>query len=128
MLAAQQQNIDHRARSRLPALPLPQHLPKAIEACRPTSLRSPLLKRRRTGQRSWLLRQCLQIVLQIQNLLMSIEAAFLPRQALRLMLYLYVRGIHLGLHFDADREWNRIEVGQHSYTAAGVYKGKVNRC
>jgi hypothetical protein len=35
--------------------------------------------------------------------------------------------IHLGLHFDADREWNRVEVGQHSDAAAGVHMGKVNR-
>src|ERR1700730_13543834 len=39
-----------------------------------------------------------------------------------------VRGIHLGLHFDADREWNRVEVGQHSYAAAGVHMRKVTRC
>jgi hypothetical protein len=128
ILAAQQQNIDHRAGSRLPALPLFQHLPKAIEAYRPTSLRSPLLERCRTGKRSWLLRQCFQVVLQIQNLLLSIEATFVPGYALSLMPYLYVRGIHLDLHFHADRKWNRVEIGQHSYAAAGVHMGKVNRC
>ncbi len=67
---------------------------------------------------SW---QCFQIVLQIQNLLLSLEAAFMSCHALPLMPYLDVRGMHLGLHFDADREWNRIEVGQHSYAAAGVH-------
>src|SRR6185437_1646121 len=59
---------------------------------------------------------------------LSIEAAFVPGDALPLMPYLYVRGIHLDLHFDADWEWNRIEVGQHAYAAAGVHMGKMNRC
>ena len=66
-------------------------------------------------------------MLQIQNLLLSIEAAFVSRHALPLMPYLYIRGIHLGLHFDADWEGNGVEVGQHSYAAAGVHMGKVNR-
>src|SRR5467141_403475 len=35
--------------------------------------------------------------------------------------------MHLGLHFDTDRQWNRIEVGQHLHAAAGVHMRKVNR-
>src|SRR6267378_8373122 len=111
VLPTQQEYVDHGAGPWLLASALLQHLPEAIETGRPTSLCPPLLERCRTSERSGLLRQCFQVVLQVEYFLLPVEAAFVSCQALSLVPNLYVGRVHLGLHFDTDRQRNRIEVG-----------------
>src|SRR6202040_2475143 len=48
-------------------------------------------------------RQRVQIVLQVQYLLLSVETAFVSGYTLSLVPDLHVRRVHLGLHFHAHR-------------------------
>src|SRR4029077_5767541 len=127
MLTAQQEHVDHGPRSCLLASSMLQHLPKTIETGRPTPLCPPLLERCRTRQGSGLLRQCFQVMFQVEHFLLSVEAALVPRHTLSLVPDLYVRRVHLGLHFKTDRQGNRIEVGQYFHTAARVHVGEADR-
>jgi hypothetical protein len=66
-------------------------------------------------------------VFQVEYFLLPVEAAFVPRYTLSLVPNLHVGGMHLGLHFDADRQRIRVEVGQHLRATARVHMRKVNR-
>src|SRR5271163_1252847 len=102
-------------------------LPEVIEAGRPAPLCPPLLERCRTRKCPGLLRQCVQVMLQVEYFLLSVEAALVPCHTLSLMPDLHVGRVHLGLHFQTDRQRNRIEVGQHLHATTAVHMGKVHR-
>src|SRR5438309_7280087 len=127
ILTAQQQRLDHGSGSILLAAALLQRLPKTIEARRPAPLCPPLLQRGRTRESPGLLGQRLQVVLQVQDLLLPVETAFVSGHTLPLVPDLHVRRVHFGLHFQAHRNGNRIEVGQHSHTSAPVHLRKMYR-
>ena len=104
MAAAQDQQIDHGPRAVLRAASLFQPVPHLIETRRPPTLRPPLLQRRRTGQRSRLLAQHIQVMLlQVQHLLLLPEATFMPRHAGSLIPDLHMRRVHLRLDLAANR-------------------------
>src|ERR1700685_1526241 len=86
----------------------------------------PLFQRGRTSESAGLLRQRVQVVLQVQYLLLSLETAFVSGHALSLVPDLHIRRVHLGLHFHPHRNGYRIEVGQHLYTSAPVHLRKMN--
>src|SRR5271169_2289424 len=100
---------------------------QTIEARRPAPLRPPLLQRSRTRQSSGLLRQRIQVVLQVQYLLLSVETAFVSGHALSLVPDLYIRRVHLGLHFHPHRNGNRIEVGRNFSPPVPVKMRKITR-
>ncbi len=85
------QQLDHRPRARLLGHAAPSALPQPVETLRPAPALPPLLQRRRTGQRSRLSLQHVQVMLQIQHLLVAPEAALVPRHALPL-----VPDLHIG--------------------------------
>ena len=71
--------------------------------------------------------QYIQIVLQIQNLLLSTETTFVPGNALAFRCHISTyAGITFTCTSTADRERNRIEVGQHCDASAAVHIGKMN--
>src|SRR6202041_1708834 len=127
ILTAQQQRLDHGSGASLFSSALLQHLPITIEARRPAPLCPPLLQRCRTRKSPRLLRQRVQIVLQVQYLLLSVETAFVSGYTLSLVPDLHVRRVHLGLHFHPYRNGRRIEVGQHPHTSAPIHLRKMYR-
>jgi hypothetical protein len=64
----------------------------------------PLLQGSRTSKGSGLFRQRLQVMFQVEDFLLSLEAAFVLCHAFSLMPDLHVRRVHFGLHFQANRQ------------------------
>src|SRR5438445_8756400 len=62
------EQLDHRPRARLWAVPFPQALPQTVEAFRPAPAFAPLLQRTRSCQCARLALQHVKIVLQIEHL------------------------------------------------------------
>ena len=68
---AQPEQLDHRPRARLWAVPFPQALPQTVEAFRPAPAFAPLLQRTRSCQCARLALQHVKIVLQIEHLFVA---------------------------------------------------------
>src|SRR4051794_18432447 len=111
-LPRQQQNVDHRASPFLLALALAQHIPELVVASRPSPLCPALLQRRRAGQRTRLLRQHIQVMLQLEDLLMPFIAALMPSQTPGLMPDLHICRIDPHCYLGAHWQRRRIEVRQ----------------
>ncbi len=71
--------------------------PETVEALRPPPLCPTLFQRHGARQRSGLLAQHIQVVLQVQPLLLPLEAALMPRHTLSLVPDLDVGSMHFGL-------------------------------
>src|SRR5438128_9009556 len=82
---AQPEQLDHRPRARLWAVPFPQALPQTVEAFRPALAFAPLLQRTRSCQCARLALQHVKIVLQIQHLLVAVGTTLVSRPALSLL-------------------------------------------
>jgi len=55
----------------------------------------------------------IQKMIQLQHLLMTLVAAFMPRHAMSTVPYLHIGRVDLGLDRGSHRQWRRVEVGQH---------------
>jgi hypothetical protein len=75
------QQFDHLPRIVLAAVPRIQRLPEPVEGFGLAPRLVPLHQGRRTGQRSGLALQHIQVVLQIEHLLLAAGAAFMPGHA-----------------------------------------------
>ena len=74
-----------------------------------------------------LFHQHIQVVIQFQNLLVALVAAFMPRHAMPPVPDLHIGRVDLGLDRCAHRQRLRVEVGQHLCAAVLVDLGKVQR-
>src|ERR1017187_9767140 len=90
MFAANQEHVDHGPCSSRSAFAFADRLPEAVVAGGPAPLCTTLLQSRRSRQRSRLLQQCVQVVLQFQHLLMPPIAALMPSHTTALMPDLHV--------------------------------------
>src|SRR5438093_1359015 len=79
---AQPEQLDHRPRARLWAVPFPQALPQTVEAFRPAPAFAPLLQRTRSCQCARLALQHVKIVLQIEHLFVAGGTTLVSRHAL----------------------------------------------
>src|SRR5450432_866363 len=79
---AEFEQFDHLPCTLGPAMPQVQRLPQLIEGCRPAPCLPPLRQWSRACQCARLLAQHIQIMLQIEDLLLSAVAAFMPGNTL----------------------------------------------
>ena len=85
MAGAEFEQLDHLPRAFGSAMPQVQRLPQLIEGCGPSPRLPPLRQRSRACQCPRLLAQYVKIMLQIEDLLLSAVAAFVPGNTLASM-------------------------------------------
>src|SRR6202043_1725863 len=73
-LTAHADHLDHGACAMLSSPPFDQLIPDPVVALGPAALRPPLRQRRRTAQRARLALQHIEVVLQIEDLLLTAVA------------------------------------------------------
>jgi hypothetical protein len=98
ILTTQQNYIDPWVGFQLPSYSLLQSLPETIETAWPAPLCPPLFERCRSAQGSGLLGKRFRVVLQVEDLLLPLEA-FMLRHAFSFMPNLHVGGLRFHLHF-----------------------------
>src|SRR6266540_1642487 len=102
-----------------------QCLPQSVEALRPTSRLAPLHERSRSRQRPWLLAQHVEIVLQVEDLLLTAVAAFMPCQAHAFMPQLNVISTHFGFYDRAWRQRNGVAVRSDAHATQAIHRRKT---
>src|SRR6187431_3135576 len=105
MLAAEFDDVDHGTRSVLPSVSGIEVAPELIMHFLPSTLLTPLHQCRRSGQGAWFAAECIQVMLEIEDLLASAKTTLVPADTPAFVPDLDICGIYLylDLHARPDR-------------------------
>src|SRR5437773_9842452 len=123
---AQPEQLDHRPRARLWAVPFPQALPQTVEAFRPAPAFAPLLQRTRSCQCTRLALQHVKIVLQIEHLFVAGGTTLVSRHALSLLPNFDIGRQQLHPRTSARLQRRGVAVRTRLHTALAIDHRKAN--
>src|SRR5579859_527040 len=126
MMAAELKQPDHRFGSVLPSVALHERLPVLVVVGRPASSASPLLQRFAAGERARLVLEYVQVVLQVEDLLVTVVRAGVACDTVALVPDLNVGRCQLDLDRRAGWQWRGVRVGLGLHAPLTIQMAKAH--